>query len=469
MSEIIYKTDEELLEKAKNAIGISFSEMQNSYRLESKKNKGSIGNLVEECCFGRAPNSRPEPDIAELGIEIKVTPFKIIKNNEIRAKERLSLNVFSYHEEHLRCFEESSFWLKNKKILMLFYKYQEGINKEDFFIEKFYLNDFNLTEKDKNIIKNDWEKIVSKIKEGKAHEISEKDTLYLGACRKGSGGTKEKKVSQPNNPNINAYRKAFCLKQPYMTYILNNYVFQNQKYKDTQAIKNPEILKNQSFEDYIVAKISKYFGWTKEELIEEFCLKINPNAKNFADRIIASILGVKGNISNSEEFKKAGITLKTIRVENNNIIQQHMSFPPFDFREIVQEEWEGSSIYNLFAPEITKFLFVIFKYDKQNRLKLHNVMFWSMPVEDLEEVYKVWLKTRDIINNGVKITVVPHGKGTRDLNNFPNPSDNRVSHIRPKGENKKHHCPLPNGGSFTQQCFWLHRKYILNQISKLID
>lgn len=36
------------------------------------------------------------------------------------------------------------------------------------------------------VIQSDWEKIVNKVKIGEAHNLSEGDTLYLGACTKGS-------------------------------------------------------------------------------------------------------------------------------------------------------------------------------------------------------------------------------------------------------------------------------------------
>ena len=40
------------------------------------------------------------------------------------------------------------------------------------------------------IIKDDYEKIVRKIQNGRAHELSEGDTMYLGACTKGATAKK---------------------------------------------------------------------------------------------------------------------------------------------------------------------------------------------------------------------------------------------------------------------------------------
>ena len=47
-----------------------------------------------------------------------------------------------------------------------------------------YAKPFSPPEADIKIIKNDFEIIVEKIKAGKAHELSEGDTMYLGAAPK---------------------------------------------------------------------------------------------------------------------------------------------------------------------------------------------------------------------------------------------------------------------------------------------
>ena len=61
-------------------------------------------------------------------------------------------------------------------------------------------------EKDYNVIQN-------KIMSGQAHNISEGDTVVLGACTKGSG--KSYYTTQPFS-DILAKRRAFCIKLPFM-------------------------------------------------------------------------------------------------------------------------------------------------------------------------------------------------------------------------------------------------------------
>ena len=73
-----YNSKEELLKTAKECINVPFKDIQNKGQLSNIKNKGSIGNMIQECWFGRVPNSLPEPDFAEIGVELKVTPFSFI-------------------------------------------------------------------------------------------------------------------------------------------------------------------------------------------------------------------------------------------------------------------------------------------------------------------------------------------------------------------------------------------------------
>lgn len=91
-----------------------------------------------------------------------------------------------------------------------------------------------------------------------------------------------------------------------MTYILNNYVLTSDE--EESVIDNESQLAQQGFENYIINKIKPYYGKYQNDLIKEF--NLNPNMKNVNERIIASILGIKGNIAATEEFKKANIVPK---------------------------------------------------------------------------------------------------------------------------------------------------------------
>lgn len=104
-----YKTKEDVLRRAQEAVGKTFGEIDKTGRLST--GKGAAGNVIEESWFGYRPNSDPTPDFEEAGVELKVTPFEKTAKG-IRAKERLVCDMLNYMEEYKVPFEQSAFWKK---------------------------------------------------------------------------------------------------------------------------------------------------------------------------------------------------------------------------------------------------------------------------------------------------------------------------------------------------------------------
>ncbi|WP_319509049.1 MutH/Sau3AI family endonuclease [uncultured Methanolobus sp.] len=174
---------------AKDLVGKKFSDLyipewDDKKVFGSIGNKGHLGQYLERFYFMYEPNSSKYPDFLEAGVELKVPPLKQLKNKELRAKERIVLSIIDYNTIVEEKWEESSFLHKNNLLLLVFYLHEGGKDRLDFVIRMVTLWDYD--EKDLEIIKQDWHKIVNKIREGKAHELSERDTLYLGACPKGA-------------------------------------------------------------------------------------------------------------------------------------------------------------------------------------------------------------------------------------------------------------------------------------------
>ena len=166
---------------------------------------------------------------------------------------------------------------------------------------------------------------------------------------------------------------------------------------------------------------------------------------------------MKGN--DAEEFEKAGIKVKTIRIGVNGTIKENMSFPNFKFKEIVQQSWEDSDFRNYLSE--TRFFFVIYQFLESGDLVLKGCQFWNIPYEDLEgNVKKVWEETKEVINNGLIIK----RKNGAYTNNFPKQSDNPICHVRPHARNSKDTYELPDGRQYPKQCFWLNNSYILSQL-----
>ena len=444
-----YVTKEAVLRRALEAIGIPLREIDKTGRLST--GKGAIGTVIEESWYGYSPNNESEPDFPEAGVELKVTPYVRGKNG-IRAKERLVCNMINYMEEHCKDFHTSAFWHKCNTMLLMSYEHLKEIPKGDYTIDRAVL--FSFPEEDLPIILHDWETIMDKVRSGRAHELSEGDTMYLAACTKGANANS--RTDQPFS-DIPAKTRAYSLKSSYMTQILNRYIFGD--IVSTKIIKDPEILRKRSFEEYVIQKISKYYGLTQRQLKEMF--DIDSTAKSLNDMLLSRMLGISGRIASTEEFQKANIVPKTIRIQRNGRIKESMSFPTFDFIELSkEEEWEESEFYNYLAP--TKFMFVIFEENDGGEYVFTRVKFWNIPSADLDEVGRVWQMTVKAIREGVILTPSPRGIS----NNLPKQADSPVAHVRPHAKNAADTLPLPDGRQMTKQCFWLNNSYIEQQVKK---
>lgn len=445
---------------SQSAIGKTFKEIKDAELIESideKVQKGGLGNLIEQFLFGIEANGESEPDFIDAGIELKVTPYRRNKDNTLSAKERLVLNMIDFNTEYKNEFETSHFWFKNNKIQILWYLHEDNKNKMDFKITHEKLLNLALSE-DLNQIKEDWNTIINKIRNGKAHEISEGDTMYLGACTKGANSNDTR--MQPFS-DIRTMRRAFCFKSSYMTQLVRKYI---GDYSDVEKIlKNT----NKTFEEYVKSIVDKYKGLTQSELKNMF--NIDSSAKNINGIIVARMFSVNGNLSNTDEFLKANIIPRTVRIEENGRIKESFPFPTFKYTELIKEEWEDSEFRN--ALETTKYMFFVFENNGMDYV-FKGIKLWNMPETDIEEYVKpMWLKTKDVILEGNIVKGID-ANGCR-ITNFPGMSENPVCHVRPHAQNAQDTYPLPIKDTFTglteytKHCFWLNNKYIEEILSEL--
>ena len=444
--------EEEIVFISQSAIGKSFREIMDAeiVTLEDYKvTKGSLGGIIEESLFGIEANGESEPDFIDAGIELKVTPYRRNKDNTLSAKERLVLNMIDYMTEYKNEFFSSHFWFKNNRLEIMWYLHEDNKDKLDFKITNEVLMDLCESEDIKQI-EQDWYTIINKIKAGKAHEISEGDTMYLGACTKGANANSTRK--QPFS-DILAKRRAFCFKQSYMTQLVRKYI---GDYSNVEKILTNTV---QTFDEFINNVVNKYKGKTQKELMELF--NIESSAKSINSIIVSRMFGVKGNLNETEEFLKANIIPKTVRIEENGRIIESMSFPYFRYTDIVNQEWETSELRDYL--ETTKYMFFVFKKVNGEYI-FKGIKLWNMPETDIETwVMDMWKKTYNTIKTGNIVKSVVNGKRKT---NFVGMSENEVCHVRPHGRNAADTCKLPvrdkltGATSYTKHCFWINNSYI---------
>ena len=423
--------------------------------------RGGLGNSVELYHYEYTPNSEAEPDFSEAGLELKCTPLKLLDDESMAAKERLVLNIINYIEEADKTFETSSFWHKNKFLLLMFYLHESGVDPIDMIFK--LIRTWTFPEEDLKIIKDDWTKIHFKIISGLAHELSEGDTFYLAACMKGSKAGVEMR-KQPYS-TVQAQQRAYSLKQGYMNkIILASYVDTHlrhqlnitskrlkslqRKYSFDKVVNDVKAYKKgETFEQLIERKIKPYYGMTVSQIGARLNTIFNTSSKDLAYNVCRAILGVKTR--RIQEFEAAGISLKSVVLEaNRDYIKESMSFPYIRYVDIVNQEWEDSNWYQLLS---SKFLFVVFRKsldgDKSN-MKLERVFFWNMPYDDLVVAKELWSDTQHKVQKG-------------DYDHFITSKSHKICHIRPHGT-KGQTVMTPQGTRAQPKCFWLNNDYILS-------
>ena len=189
--------------------------------------KGNVGYVIEEGYFGIKKNSGKTFDIQSLGVELKTSPLKFLKNGTLTVKEPLSLNIINYTQEaKSKGIKESSLFKKNNKILFVWYIHHVSSMRSEYIIKYVFLWEMNA-----QVIKEltpDYNAIIKKIKDGKAHEIHQSDHKYLTLCPKHGGvfrdpKDKKSKTKQPFS-NAPAEIRAFRLKNSYMNMVISRYL-----------------------------------------------------------------------------------------------------------------------------------------------------------------------------------------------------------------------------------------------------
>jgi DNA mismatch repair protein MutH len=399
--------------------------------LINDRNRGDLGSLVESFYFQHRPATNHGPDFPEAGLELKTTGVVKKSDGSYRAKERLVLTMINFESIVGEVWEGSSLLGKCRLMLILFYLYR----KELPVVDRIFVLDpllYSLPNEDLEIIKSDWEFIKKKVESGKAHELSEGDTFYLGACRKGSGGEGEALRKQPFSDE-GAKARAFSFKPSYMNKLIG---------ERASSVKSLGVGLNLSFQEATAIRFYPFVGMSIEEisvLLDHH--KKSLNHKGFHRELALRILAHGKDLP--PELTKAGIEMKTVRIQQNGRPREAMSFPGFKFLDIVNEEWEKSSFFERLER---KFLFVVFQTGPDGIERLLKVAYWNMPYEDRLEAMRVWEETKRRV--------------ALDATDLPKSSESLVAHVRPKGRNGNDVIPTPQGGMHLRQCFWLNAGYL---------
>lgn len=479
-----YHSPQQVYQRGKQLEGMTFRDVLDlgifpagvTREYNSRRYKGGIGTFIEERYFGYKANSDREADFTEAGVELKATCIDRHKNGDDVAGERLVLTMIPYDEEAPSSLYDSHLWHKCQKMLLVWYRRNKDIDVYDQRIEHVLL--FTPPEEDLRIIEADYAQITRFIRAGRADELSESLTTYLGACTKGATRAKSMRDQSFYAPGRMARSRAFSLKQSYMNYVLRHYVMGVPEAE--HVVSDPRELERKTLVEYVTGRINAHVDESDQELCQQLDIEYNGNKAQWTT-IAYRLLGLRGD--RAAEFEKAGIRVRTLRPEpDGKSLRESSPILNINFMRLAKErDWEDSELRNYLSD--IRYLLVVFQKDG-DRTVLRGCKVWGIPDETLDgPVKECWRRTRDSVVQGVTLTknVSRTGKVSYS-NDFPAISDNLVAHVRPRaarsayrftdgtevGNVRRDAEELPDGRWMTRQAFWLNSSYMFEQISDML-
>lgn len=481
---IEYHTPEQVLDRARHLEGMTFREVLDLgivadgvvREYNSRRYKGGMGNLLEERFFGYRANSDREPDFAEAGVELKATCIDRRKNGSDAAGERLVLTMIPYDEEAPESLYDSHLWHKCRRMLLVWYRRDRTIDPYDQRIEHVLL--FTPPAEDLRVMEADYRLITGLVREGRADELSESLTTYLGACTKGATAARSMRDQVMYAPGRKARSRAFSLKQSYMNYVLHHYAMGAPEAES--VVTDPRELERRTLVEYVTDRINAHVGESDRELCRTLGLEYTGNKAQWTT-IAYRLLGIRGD--RAAEFEKAGIRVRTLRPEpDGRRLVESAPILNIDFMALAAErDWEDSELRDYLSD--MRYLFVVFQKE-EDRTVLRGCKVWGMPERDLDgPVRECWQRARDAVARGVTLTPRVDVKGRVSYSNdLPGMADGPVAHVRPRAARAAYRLAdgtevgnvdrdaeeLPDGRWMTRQAFWLNSSYLLEQVSDML-
>ena len=422
---------------AKDLKGHTLADKCHSDILEkSYAGKGNFGQYLEKFYFGFNPNNNPAPDFSYVDVELKSGAI-IETSKGFRAKERLSIGIINFSDIVEESFESSHVWKKLRKPLLVFHVYKKGEDPRNYKVNNVTIVEYTNSEIAQ--IRDDWHLVKNKIVNGKAHEISGGDTLFLEAAT--TGGKNQKYIQQPFSSEL-AHPRRFALKPAFVTTLLKKEIYLVEE-EIVSPLVEEEIVSPQTF---LINKLKEYKDISLDEAISMLNIE-KSTQKNFISKVSKKLVEKILLDEYSENiFESLELIHKTCRVFDGKL-KENISFPYMKYDELVQKEWEESDLHQIIE---SKFMFVFWE-NINNEFYLKKITFWNAPPKEVLEAKRIWEKTKQLILD-------------KQADNLPKTKESYFVHVRPHGRDSNDKYPTHYGVNVKKQSFWIHKKYIEENI-----
>ncbi len=442
-----------IFDYAKDLKGQTLADKCHSDILEkSYAGKGNFGHYLEKFYFGFNPNNNPEPDFSYVDVELKSGAI-VETSKGFRAKERLAIGIINFCNIVNESFESSHVWEKLKMPLLVFHVYKKGEDPRNYKVSN--VNIVQYTNAEIAQIRDDWNFVKNKVANGKAHEISGGDTLFLEAAT--TGGKNQKYVAQPFSDEL-AHPRRFALKPAFVTTLLKreSYLVEEEIVPPiveeeivppiVEEIVPPIVEEIISPQTFLINKLKEYKNISLDETISMLKIK-ESKQKNFHSKVSKKLVEKILLDEYSENiFESLELIHKTCRVFNGKL-KENISFPYMKYDELVVQEWEESDFHRIIE---SKFMFVFWE-NINDEFYLKKITFWNAPPKEVLEAKRIWEKTKQLILD-------------KQADNLPKTKESYFVHVRPHGRDSNDKYPTHYGVDVKKQSFWIHKNYIEENI-----
>ena len=434
-----------IFDYAKDLKGHTLADKCHSDILEkSYAGKGNFGHYLEKFYFGFNPNNNPEPDFGYVDVELKSGAI-VETSKGFRAKERLAIGIINFSNIINESFESSHVWEKLKMPLLVFHVYKKDEDPRNYKVSN--VNIVQYTNAEIAQIRDDWNLVKNKVADGKAHEISGGDTLFLEAAT--TGGKNQKYVAQPFSDEL-AHPRRFALKPAFVTTLLKKESYSVKEETVPPVVEEetvpPVVEEVVSPQTFLINKLKEYKDISLDEAISMLNIE-QSTQKNFISKVSKKLVEKILLDEYSENiFESLELIHKTCRVFDGKL-KENISFPYMKYDELVQQEWEESDFYQIIE---SKFMFVFWE-NINDEFYLKKITFWNVPPKEVLEAKRIWEKTKQLILD-------------KQADNLPKTKESYFVHVRPHGRDSNDKYPTHYGVDVKKQSFWIHKNYIEENI-----
>lgn len=471
-----------------NIVGKTLGEVDSKnvfYRtIKHPKITGIAGDVVEESVLGYPSDSHQRPDLYVDGkdVEVKTTGLRRVKKSvsgELEAKEPMSVTAVSPKRIVYERFENSSFWHKLERLLLVYYLYDSEVTVPASEYAKFPIVGYDFFEfdsLDREKLKNDWEIVRSFIHNLQlVHQDPTEHYSRLSSELRPQLMLIDTAPKWPNPPR-------FRLKRSTVTTMVQKYF--GKKFEQLEQEYNTY----EELDKQLNRFTKQYKNKSIQELLQMLNIPVRLNqsgdvSKSVTEQIVTRMFGAKSKkISKIELFSEIGLIAKTITQTKQGTRTEDTKLFKIDFDEWLDEKivFEDSSLYSDFSER--QFLFIIFEeQDKSEKLLKNKFLGFKRVIfsEDFieKQVKFIWDDVRNkAFNNNLREDVALNKFGDPILNkngviratvNFPK-SKNCDVFFRGTGKDSSDKTITINGITMYRQNVWI-KGSVINEMLNSVD